>query len=113
MKTVQDEERLLACNVLKFFITISKLLEAETKLKLIYIIHLKVGLCYMIKIYVYIFLSHKSLHMMWRSLGSSIFFSFVYAEFWIGKCIYFFVAALCLLCFDGCLIYSVWTVVFM
>jgi hypothetical protein len=31
----------LACDILKFFITISKLLEAETKLKLIYIIHLK------------------------------------------------------------------------
>jgi hypothetical protein len=42
----------LACDVLKIFIIRSKLLEAETKLKLIYIIHLKaflfswIMLCY-------------------------------------------------------------------
>jgi len=42
-------------------------LEAETKLKLTCMIHLIVslliGLCYVINIYVYDFLSHKLLHM--------------------------------------------------
>ena len=59
----------LACDVLNFFRIISKLLEAEMKLKLIYIIHLTafllswIMLCY-VKIYVYIFLSHNLMHMM-------------------------------------------------
>lgn len=62
----------LACDVLQVFTTISKLLEAETKLKLTYIIHLQafsIKLDYVIspKYHVYIFLSHTFLHIMCKN----------------------------------------------
>jgi len=41
----------LACDVLQFFIIISKLLEAELKLKVTYIIHLKAFLLSWIMLY--------------------------------------------------------------
>jgi hypothetical protein len=65
----------------------------------------------MIKIYVCIFLSYKLLHMMW-SQGSYI-FSFIYAEFWIGKCIYFLSLLHIYYVSMDVVFTSVWTAVFM
>jgi hypothetical protein len=95
----------VACHVLQLFVTTSKLLEAETKLKLTRIIHLQTSVlscitwCYY-NIYVYIFSSHKLLHMVWRE-GSWI--VSLHGEFRMAMQTFLYLSSMFILSLSVCL----------
>jgi len=105
----------LACDVLNFFNNNKLIFGSWNKIKInIYFSFesFSIKLDYVIKIYVYIFLSHNLLYMMWSQVREF----FLFRVYWvlIGKCRYFFISAQFFLFVSMNVLFTlVWTVVFM